>query len=139
MFFPSKKDLWLSLIIWGTIILCIVPPIVGGEYVALLIMLPIAVFMLWFWYTTGYQVADGDIVVKYGPIKKRVPIKEISKINKTKNPISAPALSMDRLEIIYGKHYDMVLISPVRQQEFIDLLLQENPDIRYAPTDLSQS
>lgn len=101
-----------------------------SKFIALLVMLPIAGFMIWFWYSTGYLVVDGYILIKYGPIKKRGPIKEISKISKTKNPLSAPALSMDRLEIIYGKHFDMALVSPERQQEFIDLLLRENPNIR---------
>ncbi len=129
MYFPSKKDLWLALLIWAAMLICVLPPLLAGEFVALLIMLPIAGFIYWFWSTTGYLVADGYLVIKYGPIRKKVLIKEISKITKTRNPISAPALSLDRLEITYGK-YGLAIISPEKQEEFIALLLQENPNIR---------
>ncbi|RDW18030.1 hypothetical protein CWR45_10245 [Oceanobacillus chungangensis] len=40
---------------------------------------------------------------------------------KTKNPLSSPALSLKRLEIVYGQ-YNSVLISPFDREEFIRIL-----------------
>lgn len=130
MYFPSKKDLWLSIIMWGTIMICIVPSLIEPHLVGIILGLLIAIFIGWFWFSTGYLVKDGMIKIKYGLYKKIVPIKEISRINKTKTPFSAPALSIDRLEIIHGKFFDGAIVSPVKKREFIELLIKENPNIQ---------
>lgn len=64
----------------------------------------------------------------FGPFKTTVPIGEIKKLSKTKNPFSAPALSIDRMEILYG-HYKVALISPDHEEKFVVMLLEENPRI----------
>lgn len=128
MRFPSKKDLWLTLIIWGSIIICTIPIFTEQDLVLTLIMVPIDIFLIWLWFTTEY-IIDGDfLLIKYGPFKNKVPIMEISKIRGTKNPLSAPALSMDRLEITYGR-YDLALVSPKEKQLFTEKLLEINPHI----------
>ncbi|MDQ0257100.1 hypothetical protein J2S74_004546 [Evansella vedderi] len=129
MYFPSKKDVWLTLIVWGSILVVVVPAIIEQQIVGLFIALPIAFFIGWLWFTTGYTIEKANLKIKFGPFRKTVHIQEIRKINKTKNPISAPALSIDRIEIIYGKFNDMVFISPRKEREFVQLLLKENPDI----------
>lgn len=129
MYFPSKRDLWLTLVLWGAALFSIVPAIMDKNFIGLIIGLIIAIFIGWLWFTTGYFIGNGKITIKFGPFKKIVHIKDISKINKTRSPFSAPALSMDRLEINYGK-FDGVLISPINEYEFIHLLLQENPNIQ---------
>ena len=70
-------------------------------------------------------VIDGQIL-KIWWIK--VEIKSIKRIYKTRNPLSSPALSLDRIAIVYNK-YDEVLISPKNKQEFVEELLKINPDI----------
>ena len=117
------------LIIWGAILVMVVPAIINQEVVGLFIALPIAFFMGWLWFTTGYLVEDNVLKIKFGPFRKTVQIQQISKMNKSKNPISAPALSIDRIEIIHGKFFDGVFISPRHEREFVKLILQENPDI----------
>ncbi|MDE5413377.1 PH domain-containing protein [Alkalihalobacterium chitinilyticum] len=130
MHYRSKKDLWLGVIIWATILVSLMMPILGREWIAFVIAIPIAGFMMWLWFGTGYLLAEQQIKVKYGPFKKTIKIGDISKINKSKNPLSAPALSINRLEIVYGKFYDFTLISPVNEREFILELLKENPNIQ---------
>ncbi|MDL4839445.1 PH domain-containing protein [Aquibacillus rhizosphaerae] len=49
------------------------------------------------------MIEDAKIKIRFGPIKWTVKIDEIRKINKVKNPFSAPALSINRLEVQYGK------------------------------------
>ncbi|MFC0562513.1 PH domain-containing protein [Halalkalibacter alkalisediminis] len=129
MYFPSKKDLWLTLIIWGAILAMVVPATIEQQVVGLLVALPIAFFIGWLWFSTGYTIENSILKIKYGPFRKEVNIQDISKINKTKNPISAPELSIDRIAIIHGKFFDGVFISPKNEREFVQLLVQENPNI----------
>lgn len=140
MYFPSKKDAWLGLIIWGSVLLVASIYIFEDDSIGLqiygfmdivgfiLILLTIT-FLLWVWYGTGYKIEKGLIKIKSGPFRSSVKINEIKKIRATKNPLSAPALSIDRIEILYGK-YDMTLISPINKLKFIEYLVTENPEIK---------
>lgn len=127
MYFPSKKDFWLFLLFWGTIIVCTVPLFFDFDWIVLAIMLPIDIVLIWFWFTTGYLIEEDILIVKFGPIKKRIPIMEIRKIRKTKNPLSAPALSIDRIELLYGSQFGLALISPIDKHVFVSKLLEINP------------
>jgi hypothetical protein len=48
----------------------------------------------------------------------KVEIQKITSVKRTRNPLSSPALSTDRLEIKYGK-WDFVLISPKNKERFV--------------------
>lgn len=128
MYFPSKKDIWLGLLFWGTVIICFFPLFFDQDIIAILVLVPLSFFLIWLWFTTGY-VIDGDVlIVKFGPFKKKIHIGEISRIRRTKNPLSAPALSLNRLEITYTR-YGLTLISPKDQEKFVSILLEINPNI----------
>ena len=114
--------------IWGIIIFIILMNIFSSEPGYIIGTLLIG-FLLWIWFGTGYSVEDGLINIRFGPFRSKVSIKEIKTISKTRNPFSAPALSTNRLEILYGK-YDMLNISPKNENDFIKLLLSENPHIK---------
>ncbi|WP_369412889.1 PH domain-containing protein [Oceanobacillus alkalisoli] len=47
--------------------------------------------LMWIWLKTGYT------------IKNNIRIDEVHSIRETKNPFTAPALSINRVEINYGK------------------------------------
>lgn len=140
MYFSSKKDIWFFLIFWGFILFIIFFYIFGGEpfgwqiityksvpgYIISALMIGI---LLWMWFTTGYKIEKDMIEVKSGPFNSTIKIEEIKKINITKNPITAPALAIDRLEITYGK-YKVIYVSPKKEREFLDLLLTINPRIQ---------
>ncbi|WP_010094584.1 PH domain-containing protein [Ornithinibacillus scapharcae] len=96
-------------------------------------MILIAILLLWFWFKTAYIVKDGNLRVVFGPFSKVIMISDIQKISKSKNPLAAPALSIDRLKIQYGK-YDVLLISPKNEREFIIQLIQENAQIQLDET-----
>lgn len=58
----------------------------------------------------------------------KINVKEISKIEKTWNPISSPAPSiLGRVEIYYGNNN--IIISPKNFEEFKNELLKINPNI----------
>lgn len=129
MYFPSKKDLWLYPIYFGCIIACFAPFFARRDYEVLFFTIPFAILLVWSWFTTGYKINNELLIIQNGPIKKRIPIKDIKKITQTKNPLASPALSIDRLEIIYGSDFGMALVSPNDKQKFASLLKSMNPQI----------
>lgn len=87
------------------------------------------ILLLWIWFGTGYEIEKAVLKVRSGPFKSKIEIKEIKKIRKTKNPFTAPALSVDRLEILYS-NYEVINISPKNEAAFVHHLLAVNPNIQ---------
>ncbi|MDA3130287.1 hypothetical protein GJS40_09580 [Aliibacillus thermotolerans] len=98
---------------------------ISGYIIAALIL----TLLLWIWFGTGYRVGREFLKVRYGPFKSKIKIKEIKRIRRTKNPFTAPALSVDRLEILFNK-YDVINISPKSESKLIHSLLSINLDIK---------
>ncbi|MFD1928931.1 PH domain-containing protein [Sporosarcina siberiensis] len=140
MYFPTKKDIWFSIIIFGFILFMILIYIFGGEPIGwqlityksipgYIIGASIVTLLLWIWFGTGYKIEGEFLKVRYGPFKSKINIKEIKTIRRTKSPLTAPALSVDRLEIRFSK-YDVINISPKSESELIHSLLAINPKIQ---------
>ncbi|CAG9620388.1 PH domain-containing protein [Sutcliffiella rhizosphaerae] len=131
MFFSSKKDFFCSLIIWGGSAVLIAFYLAGAAATKdALLTSALILLLMWLWFGTGYKVKDGQIKVYFGPYRTTVNINEITKIEKVNNPFTAPALSMSRLSIMYGK-YKTIELSPKDKEEFINVLLHENPSIKF--------
>ena len=130
MEFKSKVDLWLAAVLWGSVALCFFPVFLeDGLIIGLAIGSPMAIFIFLLWINTKYYIRDEHLVIK-GVLKYTlIPIVSITSVNSTRNPSSAPALSMDRLEINYG-NFDFVLISPLEKEHFMEELLKINPKIK---------
>lgn len=76
-------------------------------------------------------VIDGDELIIYGGVyKKRIKIAQITSLRPTKNPLSAPAMSLDRIEILFDPHSQITLVSPKDKEMFVKKLLEMNPDIK---------
>lgn len=95
-----------------------------GMSFAMLIFLPIL-------FCTNYTFSDYSLVIKSGFIKYEIDYSGIISVKKSHNPISSPALSLNRLEIVYsnGVRKGAVLISPKRRNEFMTELLVRAPFI----------
>ncbi|MDO6451111.1 PH domain-containing protein [Oceanobacillus profundus] len=128
MYFPSKKDKWLTIVIWGIALLGFITPLIKAQLISAFIMLLLGLFLLWFWFKTGYKIEGGKIKIHYGPIRQTIKINEIEVIMKSKSPLTAPALSMDRIQIRCGR-YDIFSISPQNQDRFLEVITDMNPDI----------
>ena len=98
-------------------------PVVSVIFLAML-------FVLHVFLTTWYEVNGHMLNVRCGfLINKDVDIRQIVSIKETYNPLSAPAVSIDRLEIkMSGK--DSILISPLDKEGFINALLKVKPGIK---------
>ena len=99
------------------------------DYLALFFTLPIAIMLIWLWFSTGYEVNGDLLIIRSGPFKKSIPIKDINKITQTNNLQSSFALSLDRLEITYGSKFGMAIVSPKDKREFVAQLKSINPRI----------
>ncbi|WP_200416235.1 PH domain-containing protein [Virgibacillus salexigens] len=130
MVFPSKKDRWLSTLLWVIAGLGFFIPLVNGDIISAFVILPFALFLLWFWFRTDYCIKKDKIKIRYGPIRQTVLIKDIKTIIKArKNPFAAaPSLSLDRIVLHCGK-FDVTSISPRDQEEFLKSVLEINPEI----------
>lgn len=130
--FPSKKG--LELIIPLVLVFTFIgyqaykePKIVGIIIILLLVGFFVHLFV------STYYVVDGDRLYIKCSVFYNVSIgmNSILKISETNNPMSSPATSLDRLEIVYkkGEFSDLIIISPKDKKGFIDLLLEQNPNI----------
>ena len=80
----------------------------------------VLVFFAWLCFSTSYTVTREALLVQSGPFSWVVPLREISSIEPTRNPLSSPALSLDRLRIRYGARE--IMISPADKAGFIAVI-----------------
>ena len=100
--------------------------IVAIVIVATLLPLIIGLPML---FRMRYSISTWQLGVPYyGSIE----ILDIISIKRSYNPLSSPAASLKRLRIDYRKNgkKGWILISPVREEEFIEMLKSVNPRIQ---------
>ena len=136
-YFPTRKSLILGLIIWGAILGVLA---MTGYYltkeinitaiiIVTVVNVPIVVIMYAIWFKTGYFVNEQSLIVKIGPYTEReIDIANIISLKRSYNVLASPANSLKRLKVNYRG--GMVLISPARENEFLDLLSKLNPRIK---------
>ena len=122
--YKSKVDWWFIVLIGGIFGYPIFDGVLTEEYV-LAVVFTLILILFYFLAKTIKYVINGDILTIW---KTKIDIKTIRKIYRTHNPLSSPALSLDRIAIVFNK-YDEVLISPKEKKLFVDDLLKINPDI----------
>ncbi len=122
----SKVDRWfvvvMTIAIIGSLVAAIAVASTGTMMVLALagfIVLVCAALPIWLLLSTRYTLSEDQLVVQCGPFKWRIPLAEIIEITPTSNPLSSPALSLDRLRIEYGEGSSL-MISPCKKQQFID-------------------
>jgi hypothetical protein len=140
--FPSKRDGWLVAVIWLAGVLLVVTawiPIVAGPFGALRVPLAIvhlgtAGFAFWVLYGTAYRVGERELLVRSGPFRWRIPIDAITTVTPTANPLSSPAVSLDRLRIAYraARGDRALMVSPADKAGFLAALAA-----RGAPTGIA--
>lgn len=128
MRFTSKKDFWLGAFIWLSAVIPLIMFIRDQLWYGLLIMIPVFLFLVWVWFGTYYDITEKEVKIRCGPIKETVPFDKIIKIRKTRNLVSSAALSLNRLEIQYGK-YNFTYISPKNKEEFINTIKEKCPTV----------
>jgi Bacterial PH domain len=73
---------------------------------------------LWFLLSTTYTLEPGRLVIRSGPFKWTHNPADIKQIVPTRNPLSSPTLSLDRLRIEFNDNRS-VMISPADKEDFL--------------------
>ncbi len=132
MRYPSKRDAWLVLVIWlaigGTMAASFgasraLPPIEAAFALGASVL--VVAFMLSVLYGTFYQFEGDTLRIRSGPFRMNVPLAEVRAVTPTRNPLSSPACSLDRLRIEYGTR--SVMISPADKEGFLATLRARCP------------
>ncbi len=129
--FKSKVDKWLLICLILSVIACLLGTSVmleeGGTLytsIAAITIIAGAGFPLWIFVSTKYIVRNGNLKIISGPFSWAIPIESIKSVEETQSTITGPALSFDRLEIIYGED-KAIIVSPADETQFMQKLEQE--------------
>lgn len=125
----------ISWIIYIPLIVSLIPLIViiivEDIWLVGLVFLPVVMFISYIFLKTKYMITGDVLYIQCGFLyNQQIKISSIRQIKETNNPISSPALSLDRIEIKFDK-YNSVLISPKGKEMFIKHLQQINPAIAF--------
>ncbi|MDA6069987.1 PH domain-containing protein [Flavobacterium sp. AC] len=127
--FKSKADVWLILflvVIFGAVLINLA---YDQKWIGFVFILFVVAFILHVFLNTYYIIENDKLTIKCGFfINLKIEIQSIKKITKSYNVISSPALSFDRIEIVYNQ-FDTVLISPKDRLRFIEAIKSVNPQI----------
>ncbi len=125
--YKSKIDWWIALV------LCI-PPTVSLIVVVALFLdgkqseIPVAIgaillvcgIYVGLIFPMRYGLDNHQLVVRFGICRQRIPLDNILEVRPTRNPLSSPALSLDRLHVQFGKgFFKAVMISPADREQFL--------------------
>jgi hypothetical protein len=127
--FPSKKDGWLMALLvlpLGLGLAGTIAGVVAGGRTAALIggiawLVLILVFVLLV-FPMRYTLRDDHLEIRAGQLRFRIRYTDITQATPTRNPLSAPALSLDRLKIDYRNargRMRWTLISPEPKADFL--------------------
>jgi hypothetical protein len=90
----------------------------------------VAAFVLWTLYGTRYALTESTIIVQSGPFRWVIDLEAITEAFPTRNPLSSPACSLDRLQIRYGKSRLGMMISPQDKAGFLRDLVARFPGLK---------
>lgn len=124
--YPSKVDAWLVVVLGAAVVF---PLVLGAQLVFVskaaavgclgasafvLGVLGVAVF------PCRYLLEGDHLLVRAGLLRWKVPYKAITAVELTMNPLSSPALSLERVRIDYAGR--SIMVSPVERAEFVQAL-----------------
>jgi membrane protein YdbS with pleckstrin-like domain len=124
--FKSKVDAWIGIVLAGCALLSAasavivfrsgVPLVLVAVIVTAGTALPVSLLL-----RTDYTVENAVLIVRTGLFRWRIPLTDIASIGSTRNPMSSPALSLDRLLIERRTGSDL-MISPLDKKGFLQEL-----------------
>jgi len=129
--FRSKIDWWLLLIfvvITANILMKIYE---ANHHYSLasnfphLVIYSLIIFLIWLpIFNTYYVVDQNKLIIKSMVFRWKINIDDITKIEETHNPLSSPALSLDRIKIYYFKNgsVNSIMISPKDKEGFFQAI-----------------
>lgn len=127
--YRSKISWWIVIFIGAVLVFTTIPAALDGVWSAAVVTSVVGLFIAHVFINTYYAIEGQRLkVVSSVILKYDIDVATITGITETNDPMSAPALSMDRLRINYGAQ-NCVVISPKEKAAFIQHLLTINPAI----------
>ena len=124
MKFRSAVAPWfylLALVLPVAVIAYVVVSMESADPVAIGIVVIVTVsavgLPIWLLFSTYYLVEGGTLSIRSGPMKVSIPLSDIQSVAPSRSMLSAPALSLKRLEIVYGRG-QKILVSPKDVERF---------------------
>lgn len=126
--YKSKKDGWLIMVIYGVVLASLAGSMtlvlsrtVMNLFTAAVMFVLGVILPMWLVRTTYYVLDDRQLAVKCGPFNWSIPLAKIRSVKRTRSMLSGPALSLDRVQIRYGRLgiFGLVLISPENREQFL--------------------
>jgi hypothetical protein len=118
--FASKVDWWLAALLIVPLVLVglfVVPAVLSTHPALLLTIVVPQALVLWILARTFYLVTEDALVVRSGPFRWTIPLTSIRSLSATRNPLSSPALSLDRIAIEYTG--GRLMVSPRNKAAFV--------------------
>lgn len=133
--FKSKIDRWLLFLLIAVMVFEVVVMGIAATQVdsprdaTVLIVAALAIVALIGSMLVGthYTVSGNTLRVACGPFRWKVPLDAIQSVEATRNPLSSPALSLDRLRIHYGRR--RIMVSPSDKAGFLKAIGQDPDDV----------
>ena len=127
--FKSKIDLWLVVLLVLIFGFQLTQLASGQKWATFIFTLSVGAFIVHLFANTFYEIENDKLRIKSGfLVNSLIEIKNIKKISETFNVMSSPALSLDRIEIFYGKN-NSILISPKDKSGFFEAIKSINPEV----------
>jgi membrane protein YdbS with pleckstrin-like domain len=129
MTYPSKVDVWIAVLLAAVPVAVTIEAIwlrsllVGIVVVLILILYGLLIFPI------SYELGPDALTIRSGFIRTSIPYHEIRHVHHSRSWLSAPALSLDRIEIAYGNSRT-TLISPRDRAGFLHDLSAHVPALR---------
>jgi hypothetical protein len=131
--FVSKRDAWLVALLWGASLIDFAVAawlLLGSEPVrgfVVPILLAAGVFQLHVLYAIDYTLEGDALRIRASLFRWRVPLAAIDSVEPTRNPLSSPAGSLDRLRVRWGAK--RIMISPEDKAGFLRALAARAPQL----------
>lgn len=123
LWFPSKVDWWLGLLLVVAPAVSLVAAMTApesGRLAAFAGTGVLAAVYLGLVFPMTYGLTGDELIVRYGLVRKRIKLADITEVVPTRSPLSSPALSLDRLRVTFGEGmFKRIMISPARKADFL--------------------
>jgi hypothetical protein len=128
--YPSKVDWWLPPVLALPIVAALGVCFSSIQYQSLasgliggIVLILVLGLYIGFIFPVRYGISASELILAFGRCRKSLPLSSIIEVAPTNNPLSAPALSFQRLRIQYRTGLlGYALISPREREAFLDEL-----------------
>ena len=130
MTYGSKVDSWIGVVLGLVPIGLVFEAIFLRSLVVAVVAASVLVVYRLVVFPTNYELGPDTLKIRSGIIRTAIPYQEIRRVRAFSSWLSAPALSLDRLEITYGAARK-TLVSPRDRTAFLRDLAARAPGLKF--------